>query len=62
MLFAIKKSQFKEKTRNALDFFLDKTRFRDFIKRVRSNFKNTRDKLIEIITQRNCIKKREQSN
>ncbi len=41
MLFVAKKSQFKEETRNALDFFLDKARFRDFIKRVRNDFKNT---------------------
>jgi len=50
MFFAIKKSQFKEEARNALDFFLDKARFRDFIKRVRSDLKNTWDKLIKIMT------------
>lgn len=49
MFSAVKKIQFKKKTKNILDFFLNKTKFRDFIKRVRSNFKNTRDKLIETI-------------
>ncbi len=59
MLFAIKKSQFKEETKNALDSFLNKARFRDFIKRVYSDPKNTRNKLIKIMTQRDRIKERE---
>jgi len=50
MLFVVKKSQFKEEARNALDSFLDKARFRDFIKRVRSDPKDTRDELVEIMT------------
>jgi len=50
MLFVVKKNQFKEKTKNVLDFFFNKTRFRDFIKRICSNLKNIRDKLIKIIT------------
>jgi hypothetical protein len=50
MLFVAKKSQFKEEARNVLDFFLDKARFRDFIKRIRSDLKDTWDKLIKIMT------------
>jgi len=50
MLFVVKKSQFKEETKNTLNFFLNKARFRDFIKRIRSNLKDIQDKLIKIIT------------
>ncbi len=62
MLFAAKKSQFKEEARNALDSFLDKARFRDFIKRVHSGPKDTRDELVKTMTQRDRIEERERSS